>query len=64
MGANCRAHQNCSLTGWGQDDFRALVQNGVGWVLVLLLDFFGCQSSDEDGGSVPDDLDDFGWWEL
>lgn len=31
---------------------------------MLLLHLFSCESSDKDGSSVPDDLDDFGRWEF
>ncbi len=61
MGANSWTHQDCSLAGRCQDDFWALVENSLDWVLVLLFDLFGGESSDEDWSAVPDDLDDFGW---
>mmetsp|Transcript_48292 Transcript_48292/g.67076 ORF Transcript_48292/g.67076 Transcript_48292/m.67076 type:complete len:209 (-) Transcript_48292:31-657(-) len=56
MSAHSRAHQQLGVTGVGKDDLLTLINKSVGGVLVLLLDFGGSQSSDEDRGTVPDDL--------
>jgi hypothetical protein len=64
MGADGWAYQDGGFTGWSEDDFRALVKNGFNWVIIFLLDLFGSKSSDEDRGTVPDNLDDFGRWQF
>merc|ERR1712159_177043 len=56
MSADSRAHQDLGVTGIGQDDFLTLVDEGISGVFVFLLDFSSSQSSDENGGTVPDNL--------
>lgn len=63
-----------SADGGGDDDerFSGLVQNGLRILIesggirerVFLLDLILSKSSDEDWDTVPDDLHDFGGWEL
>ena len=64
MCAYSRAHQDCGLTGWGKDDFRALIENSFKWILVFLLDFFSSESSDKDGSSIPDNLNNLSRREI
>ncbi len=67
MCANSRADKNATFPCWSQYNFRALIENSLMWVFVFLFDLFSRQSSYKDWGSVPDNLDDFGWrqwWDI
>jgi hypothetical protein len=65
MGADCRAHQHACVSGLGQQHLFSLVDDGIGRELVVLLVNLGSgQSSDENRGTVPDNLEHFSGREV
>lgn len=64
MSADSWAHQHLGFSGRAEDDFFALVQDGVSGIFVLLLDLLTCQPSYEHRSSVPHNLKHFGRRQL
>lgn len=59
VSAHSRTHQHLCTSSRVQAHFADLVeQGGLGVLIVLLITLLGCQSSDEDWSTVPDDLKD------
>jgi len=65
MSTNSGAHQYLSITCWGKANFTHWIQKcSFGVFVLLLVNFLGCQSSDKDRGSIPNNLHDLSWRNL
>ena len=65
VSADCRAHQDLSVSCRVEADLADLIQKSrFGVFVFFLVDFGRSQSSDENGSSVPDDLENFSWGDF
>lgn len=56
VSANSRAHQHLSVACSAEDHLFSFVQNSLHGVIILLVHLTLGQPSNEDGGTIPDDL--------
>lgn len=64
MGADCRADENLCTSCLIQANLTDFIEQGRSGELIFILNLLGSKSSNEDGCSVPDDLQYFSRWDF